>query len=85
MRLNNGVHLREAEGALHLHQEKLKLLQSSIAHIAALWVPNGHKRFKWVLPSFCQIEQDFDRLSFKDLRKRLRAIYQRLQRETLGV
>lgn len=65
-----------------MHRQKLKLLQASMDHIATLWVPNGHRRFTWVLPSFCQIERDFDHLSFKELRKRLQTIYRRLQRET---
>ncbi len=64
-----------------MSQEKLRLLQTSMSHIAGIWEEGGHKKWDWVLPTFAQLEKDFEQMSLAQLQRRLRGIYKKLTRE----
>jgi len=64
-----------------MSQEKIRLLQTSMSHIADIWEEDGHKKWDWVLPSFVKLEKEFEQMSMAQLQRRLRAIYKRLTRE----
>lgn len=62
-------------------QEKLRLLQTGMSHIARIWEEGGHDKWDWVLPTFAKIEKEFEHMSLGQLRRRLQGIYKRLARE----
>lgn len=61
---------------------KSALILNAVNSIAGLWREGDAEQKSWVWGSLDRIEREFERLSYKTLRARLKATYLRLKKES---